>query len=82
MWDNHHILNLGKPVKSGGAVLGSGLALLGIVVMIEIVVEDCKGLTMSTVDHFPLINAGWPVGKTSVMAPRDNLRPRARAAGG
>ena len=27
-------------------MLGSGLALLGIVVMIGIVAEDCKGLTM------------------------------------
>ena len=58
LWDNHHILNFGNPLKSGGAVIGSGLALLGIVMMIGIVAEDCEGLTMSTVDHFPLINAG------------------------
>ena len=58
VWDNHHILNFGNPLKSGGAVIGSGLALLGIVVMIGIVADDCEGLTMSTVDHFPLINAG------------------------
>ena len=50
-------------------MLGSGLALLGIVVMIGIVAEDCEGLTMSTVDHFLPINAGCPVAKTSVMAP-------------
>ena len=49
-------------------MIGSGLALLGIVVVIDIVAEDCEGLTMSTVDHFPPINAGWPVAKTSVMA--------------
>ena len=42
--DNHHILNFGNPLKSGGAVLGSGLALLCIVVMIGIVAEDCEGL--------------------------------------
>ena len=47
----HHILNFGNPLKSGGAVLGSGLALLCIVVMIGIVAEDCECLTMSTVDH-------------------------------
>ena len=34
-------------------MLGSGLALLCIVVMIGIVAEDCEGLTMSTADHFP-----------------------------
>ena len=52
--DNHHILNFGNPLKSGGgAVLGSGLALLGIMVMINVVAEDCDGLTMSNVDHPP-----------------------------
>ena len=34
-------------------MIGSGLALLGIVVMIGIVAEDCEGLTMSIVDHPP-----------------------------
>ena len=47
----------------------SGLALLGIVVTIDIVAAHCKGLTIPTVDHFPSINAGWHVAKTSVMAP-------------
>ena len=51
--DNHHILNFGNPLKSCGAVLGSGLALLCIVVMIGIVAEDCEALTMPTVDHAP-----------------------------
>ena len=36
----------------------SGLALLGIVMMIGIVAKHCEGLTIPTVDHFPLINAG------------------------
>jgi hypothetical protein len=35
------------------SMLSSGLALLCIVAMIGIVVEDCEGLTVSTVDHFP-----------------------------
>ena len=34
----------GNPLKSGGAVIGSWLALLGIVVMIGIVAEHCEGL--------------------------------------
>ena len=42
-------------------MIANGLALLGIVVMIGIVAEDCEALTMSTMDHFPPINAGWPV---------------------
>ena len=71
MSDNHHILNFGNPLKSGGAVISSRLALLGIVVMTDIVAEHCEGLTMSTLDHSPPINAGWPVAKTSliIMAP-------------
>ena len=57
-------------------MLGSGLALLCIVVMIGIVAEDCEGLTMSTVDHSPPINAGWPVAKTSFMAPFCSAKKR------
>ena len=59
-------------------MIGSGLALLGIVVMIGIVAEDCEGFTMSTVDHFPPINAGWPVAKlkTLVMAPFCSAKKR------
>ena len=51
--DNHHIVNFGNPLKSGGAVLGSGMALLCIVVVMGIVAEDYDGLTVSTVDHPP-----------------------------
>ena len=39
-------------------MIGSGLALLGIVVAIGIVAEQCEGLTIPTVNHFPPINAG------------------------
>ena len=54
----------------------SGLALLGIVVTIGIVVEYCEGLTIPTLDHFPPINAGWPIAKTSVMAPFCSAKKR------
>ena len=54
----------------------SGLALLGIVVTIDIVGEHCEGLTIPTVDHFPPINADWPVAKTLVMAPLCNAKER------
>ena len=57
-------------------MIASGLALLGIVVMIGIVAEDCEALTMSTMDHFPTINAAWPVAKTSVMAPFCSAKKR------
>ena len=40
-------------MKSGGAVIGGGLALQGIEVTIEIVVEHCEGLAIPTVDHPP-----------------------------
>ena len=58
--DNHHILNFGRFVsaKTCNEVVGSGLALLGIVVAIGIVAEQCEGLTIPTVDHFSPINAG------------------------
>ena len=46
----------------------NGLALLGIVVTIGIVAEHCECLTIPIMDHFPPINTGWPVAKTSVMA--------------
>ena len=46
-------------LKSGGAVVGSRFALLGIVVTVGIVTEQCEGLTISTMDHFPPMNAGW-----------------------
>ena len=69
-------LNSGNALKGGGAVLGSGLALLDIVVVIGIVAEDCKGLTMSTVDHFPPIHAGWSVAKISVIAPFCSTKKR------
>ena len=52
------------------------MALLGIEVTIGIVTEHCQGLTIPTVDHFPLINAGWPVAKASVMAPFCNAKKR------
>jgi len=32
------------PLKSGGAVVGGGLALLGIVMMIGIIAEHCRAL--------------------------------------
>ena len=47
----------------------SGLVLPDIVVTIGIVAEHCEGLTISIVDHPPPINTGWPVAKTSVIAP-------------
>ena len=62
------ILRANFPLKSSGVVIGGGLALLGIEVTIGVVAEHCGGLTIPTVDHFPLINAGWPVAKTSLMA--------------
>ena len=37
-------------MKSGGAVIGGGLALLGIEVTIDVVAEHCEGLTIPTVD--------------------------------
>ena len=46
-------------LKSSGAVVGSRFALLGIVVTVGIVTEQCEGLTISTMDHFPPMNAGW-----------------------
>ena len=49
------------PLKSGGAVIGGGLALLSIEVTIGVVCEHCGGLTIPTVDHL-LINAGWQAG--------------------
>ena len=56
------ILGANFPLKSGGAVIGGGLALLGIEVTIGVVAEHCGSLTTPTVDHFPLINAGWLAG--------------------
>ena len=41
------------PLKSGGAVIGGGLALLSIEVTIGVVAEHCGGLTIPTVDHPP-----------------------------
>ena len=64
------------PLKSGGAVIGGGLALLGIEVTMGVVAEHCGGLTIPTVDHFPPINAGWPVAKASLMAPFCNAKKR------
>ena len=52
--DNHHILNFGNPLKSGGAVFGSRLALRGIEMTIGIVAEHGEGLTIPTADHPPL----------------------------
>ena len=50
------------PLKSGGAMVGGGLALLVIEVTIGVVAEHCGELTIPTVYHFPLINAGWLAG--------------------
>ena len=72
-------------------MIGGGLALLGIEVTIGVVAEHCGGLTIPTVDHFPLINAGWPVAKTSLMgrsaaqksgakAPSSNTTPASQPA--
>ena len=41
-------------------MVGSGLALLGMVVTVDIVDEHCEGLTVSTMDHLPPMNASWP----------------------
>ena len=62
-------------------MIGCWLALLGIVAMIGIIAEDCEGLTIPTVDHFPSINTGWPVAKTSVMAPFCSANKRCDRAG-
>ena len=40
-------------------MVGSRFALLGIVVTVGIVTEQCEGLATSTMYHFPLTNAGW-----------------------
>ena len=50
------------PFKSGGAVIGSRLALLGIKVTIGIVAEHDKGLAIPTMDHSPPINGDWLAG--------------------
>ena len=55
------------------------LALLGIVVTIGTVAEHCEGLTLPTVDH-PPINTGWPVAKTSVMAPFCSAKTRCKGS--
>ena len=43
-------------------MIGGELALLSIEVPIGLVGEHCGGLTVPTVDHFPLRNAGWQAG--------------------
>ena len=58
----HSVLEANFPLKSGGAVIGGGLALLGIEVTIGVVAEHCGCLKIPTVDHFPLINTGWLAG--------------------
>ena len=46
------------PLKSSGAVIGGGLALLGIVMMIGIIAEHCRAL-LYLPWITPPINAGW-----------------------
>ena len=52
-------------------MIGGGLALLSIEVPIGVVGEHCGGLTMPTVDHFPLRNAGWQAGLTAGVVLED-----------
>ena len=52
------IFNAESDLHQRRSVKSSGLALLGIVATIFIVVEHSEGLTIPTLDHFPSINAG------------------------
>ena len=52
------IFNTDSDLHQRRNVKSSGLALLGIVVTIDIVVEHCEGLMTPTVEHLPSINAG------------------------
>ena len=70
------IFNTESDLHQRCSVKARGLALLGIVVTICIVTEHCEGLTVPTVDHFTPIDAGWPVAKTSVMAPFYSAKKR------
>ena len=70
------IFNTESDLHQRCSVKASGLALLGIVVTIDIVAEHCECLTISIMDHFPPINIGWPVAKTSVMAPFCSAKKR------
>ena len=74
------IFNTESDLLQRRSVKASGLALLGIVVTIDVVADHCEGLTIPIVDHFHSINAGWPVVKTSVMAPFCSAKKRCEGA--
>jgi len=67
------------PLKSGGAVIGGGLALLSIEVTIGVVAEHCGGLTIPTVDHFLLrqkthpLNSAWGLNLGGGIVPTISL---------
>ena len=52
------LIILNCPLNVNAAQCG-GLALLGILVTVGIVGEQCEGLRIPIVDHPPPINAGW-----------------------